>query len=260
VVAAIVTFLFNLVWGVPLVHGYVVAVLGAISHVILDGLTSFPFPFLAPLTWKEYAADVDFPVTWYMMIFSPSMIIAMWYARSIGLHIDIFVKMVWVVFLALAAHYAARVAVKAYVKRTHAKKGQEVRVYHRFFLLRPYAVSKKMVNGVALECYEKLDLWRSEAAGASFFEIGSLAPPSIAPKTREEAVVHSANALKGNGFTEANRNNISALMLDEKSAAWEVFWFDWQHWHPWRPVPGLKVRVDESGALEASPFAMRVAW
>jgi membrane-bound metal-dependent hydrolase YbcI (DUF457 family) len=260
VVSCIVTYLFNLAWGVPLLHGFVVAVLGGLSHLLLDGLTAFPFPFLAPFTWKEYSADIDFPVTWYMMVFSPTMIIAMWYARSVGLHIDYFVWMVWAVFIVLGAHYIARIGVRALVKRRYAGQGHEVKVYHRFFLLKPYVVVTRKVGEISVACYDKVDLLRGRTDAGRFFEVSSLAPPPISPKTREEAIVHSASALRGNGFNEENRENISALMLDEKPSAWEVFWFDWKHWHPWRPVPGLKVRVDENGALEASPFATRVVW
>jgi len=269
---------------VPFVHGFIVALLGGLSHILLDGLTAFPFPFLAPFTWKEYSADIDAPVTLHMMVFSPAMILLMWYSRSIGLDISLFVNFVWIVFAALLIHYSLRMGIKKYVKRKHAAPGETVRVYHTPTLLRPYVVKSRSVNGVSLSRYERLDLLGRRPPKDRFYEVGTLPPRPVPrwqdmggkgeahrnvpeatsshapPKNKEEAIVLSATALESNGFKDEDRENISAVMLNELPGAWEVFWFDWQNWHPFRPTTGIKVKVDESGALESSPFAMRVAW
>jgi membrane-bound metal-dependent hydrolase YbcI (DUF457 family) len=180
--AGVVAYIFHSLVGTALLSGFILAFLGGLSHVLLDGLTSFAFPYLGPFSWRERSLDLDGAVTWYMMPFSLFSIIAMWSARAYGFPFDLYKLFVAFVFSGIAIHYIARLSVKLYVERV-LYTGQGAKVNPTFTLLSFYVMLRRQLDGVNI-ITPASSIRRRRAAGDISRWTASLQGPVPGPSRR----------------------------------------------------------------------------
>jgi membrane-bound metal-dependent hydrolase YbcI (DUF457 family) len=257
--AAVVSFVFNRMVGTGLAAGFALALLGGLSHVLLDGLTSFAFPYLGPFSWKERSLDLDGAVTWYMAPFSLFSIITMWGMRAYDVPFPTYIMFVTFVFSVIGAHYLARFSVKLYVERV-LYKGRGAKVNPTFTLLSFYVVLQKKAGGATVTEYIHTSLLGPGARGPrKYYEVDRV-PETLAgrPGDVSEAVLASSRALAQNGMSDLSA--MAAMQLPSKEGEWSLFWFDWNNWSPVAPTPGLAVSVSSDGALTVRPSSQRTRW
>ncbi|MBM4249817.1 MAG: metal-dependent hydrolase [Euryarchaeota archaeon] len=257
--ALVVAYIFNVVAGIPLLAGFVLALLGGLSHVLLDAMTSFAFPYLGPFSWKERSLDLDGAVTWYMVPFSLFSILAMWGMRAYAVPFQTYTMFVTFVFSVIGLHYLARLSVKLYVERV-LYKGRGARVNPTSSLLSFYVVLRSRVRGsTVVEYFHTSLLGRGQAPARRYFELERPAESGAAPPGNvQEAVLASSRALAQNGITDLS--SMAAMQLPSKVGEWSLFWFDWNSWRPVGPTPGVAVTVAPGSAPSAVPASHRISW
>jgi membrane-bound metal-dependent hydrolase YbcI (DUF457 family) len=259
--ALVVAYIFNVLVGTTLLAGFVLALLGGLSHVLLDALTSFSFPYLGPFNWKERSLDLDGPVTWYMVPFSLFSIVTMWSMRAHAFPFSTYTLFVTFVFSVIAAHYIARLAVKLYVERV-MYRGQWARVNPSFRLLSFYVMKKRDMAGVNIIEYDFTRLPRSrKQEHRTYLELDRLPTGGAIidrPRDVYEAVLASSRALVPKGY--ANIANIGVKPLPSDNGEWRIFWFDWNDWNPVRGTPGTVVTVAPGRAPAAQGALEKISW
>lgn len=257
--ALVAAYIFHVVAGTPLLAGFVLALLGGLSHVLLDAMTSFAFPYLGPFSWRERSLDLDGAVTWYMVPFSLFSILTMWGMRAYAVPFPTYTLFVTFVFSAIGLHYLARLAVKLYVERA-LYKGRGARVNPTFTLLSFYVVLRNRVGDATVVEYAHTSLLRRGGAPARrYFELERPAVSDAGPPGNiQEAVLSSSRALARNGITDLS--SMAATPLPSKEGEWSLFWFDWNAWRPVGPTPGVAVTVAPGSALSAEPASHRISW
>lgn len=257
--ALVVAWLFNRLAGTGLLAGFVLALLGGLSHVLLDALTSFAFPYLGPFSWRERSLDLDGAVTWYMVPFSLFSIVGMWSMRAYTVPFTTYTLFVAFVFSAIGAHYLARLSVKLYVERL-LYKGRGAKVNPTFTLLSFYVVLRNRVGGATVTEYFHTSILRPGAGGSrKYYEVDRVPEAGpVRPRDVSEAVLASSRALAQNGLSDLS--NMAAMQLPSKEGEWSLFWFDWNGWSPVAPTPGLAVVVSGDGTLSVQPSSQRIRW
>ena len=257
--ALVVACLFNVLARTPLLASVVLALLGGLSHVLLDGLTSFAFPYLGPFSWRERSLDLDGAVTWYMVPFSLFSIATMWSMRAYAVPFSTYTVFVTFVFSVIGLHYLARLSVKLYVERV-LYKGRGAKVNPTFTLLSFYVVLRNQVGGATVAEYFHTSILKPGAGGSrKYYEVDrGPEAESGRPKDVYEAVLASSRALAQNGISDLS--TMAAMPLPSKGGEWSLFWFDWNGWSPVAPTPGLAVAVSGDGALSAQPSSQRIRW
>lgn len=257
--AAVAAFLFNMTTGTGLLAGFVLALLGGLSHVLLDALTSFAFPYLGPFSWRERSLDLDGAVTWYMAPFSLFSIVTMWSMRAYAVPFTTYTLFVAFVFSVIGAHYLARLSVKLYVERV-LYKGRGAKVNPTFTLLSFYVVLRKRVGGADVAEYFHTSLLKRGAGGSrKYYEVDRVPEAGTGrPDDVYEAVLASSRALARNGVSDVS--SWAAMQLPSKEDEWSLFWFDWNAWSPVAPTPGLAVAVSGDGTLSVQPSSQRIRW
>jgi len=257
--AAVVAFLFNMTTGTGLLAGFVLALLGGLSHVLLDALTSFAFPYLGPFSWRERSLDLDGAVTWYMAPFSLFSIVTMWSMRAYAVPFTTYTVFVAFVFSVIGAHYLARLSVKLYVERV-LFKGRGAKVNPTFTLLSFYVVLQNRVGGAAVAEYFHTSILKPGAGGSrKYYEVDRVPEAGTGrPNDVCEAVLASSRALAQNGVSDVS--SWAAMQLPSKEGEWSLFWFDWNSWSPVAPTPGLAVAVSGDGTLSVQPSSQRIRW
>lgn len=257
--ALVVAYIFQVLVGTGLLTGFVLALLGGLSHILLDALTSFPFPYLGPFSWKERSLDLDGAVTWYMVPFSLFSIVTMWSMRAYSVPFSLYTVLVTLVFSIIAAHYIARLAVKLYVER-RLFHGRGARMNPTFSLLSFYVALPSRVRNATVVEYFHTSLLKSGAGGSRrYFELERTAESDFGPpKDIYEAVLASSKALAPNGINDLS--SMAATQLPSNDGEWSIFWFDWNGWSPVGPTPGIAVTVSQDGALSVQPTTQRIRW
>ena len=257
--AFVVAYLFHVMAGTPLLAGFVLALLGGLSHVLLDGLTSFAFPYLGPFSWKERSADLDGAVTWYMVPFSLFSIVTMWSMRAYAVPFYTYTLFVTLVFSVIALHYLARLSVKLYVERV-VYRGRGARVNPTFTLLSFYVTLQRPVRGATVVEYFHTSILKSRAGGSRrYFELDKTSDTDFGPpKDIYEAVLASSRALAQNGVEDLSSK--AAMPLPSKEDEWNLFWFDWNGWSPVASTPGIAVTVSSEGSLSVQSSSQRIRW
>jgi membrane-bound metal-dependent hydrolase YbcI (DUF457 family) len=258
----IMAIIFNRLVGMDLLVGSLLAFMGGISHIMVDALTSFAFPYLAPLSWKERSADLDGAVSFYMVPYSMLSIIAMWSMRAYSVPFEYFTLLVALVFTGIGVHYILRLSVKLYTERV-LYKGEGVKVNPTPRLLTFYVMRKKEVKGVNIVEYlhTKLPV-RKDRPSRQYFEVDRLLPDGAGisePKDVYEAVVASSAAMASKGFE--NLSNVTAAPLESEKGQWKLFWFEWNDWNPvGGGTPGTLVTVGSGGKLLSESASRRISW
>ena len=257
--AAVVAWLFHVVYDTDLLAGIALACVAGLSHAFIDSLTSFSFPALAPFSWKDRSLDIDGAVTWYMVPFSIFSMIAMWEMRVINVPFGTYELFVGLVLGVMVAHYLARLAVKLYVERV-LYRGQWAKVNPTPTLLKFYVMVKRKVREVNVIEYILMKLPRSRAQPERrYFELDGLGGQSFArPTDVYEAAVASAGALASLGKMDPAA--MAAMPLPPEGGSWKFFWFDWNDWNPMRGVPGTLVTVGGDGSIAAESGSRRIQW
>jgi len=257
--AIVVSYIFSVVYKIDLVFGIIVASIAGLSHTFIDSLTSFPFPSLAPFSWKDRSLDLDGAVTWYMIPFSIFSLSAMWWMRVYNVPFGTYEIFVGLVLAVLVGHYLARLSVKLYVERV-LYRGQWARVNPTFTLLKFYVMVKKDARGRNLIEYILMKLPRSRVQPTRrYFELDRLGGNDIGkPADVYEAAVASSGALASPGKRDVSTMAAAPVPSDEGS--WRFFWFDWNDWNPMRGTPGTIVTVSSGGGLVAESGARRISW
>jgi membrane-bound metal-dependent hydrolase YbcI (DUF457 family) len=260
--SVIMALIFNQLVRTDLLEGILLAFIGGISHITVDGLTSFAFPYLAPFSWKERSADLDGAVTGYMVLFSLLSVIAMWSMRAYNVPFEYFIILVALVFTGIGIHYMLRLAVKLYTERI-LYKGQKVKVNPTPMLLKFYVMKPTQLKGVNMVEYihTKLPVGR-EQTGRRYFEVDRLVPDGAGikePRDIYEAVVATSGAVASKGFE--NISNVAAAPVDSKEGEWKLFWFDWNDWNPvGRGTPGTLVTLRPGGELSVEGETRPIRW
>jgi membrane-bound metal-dependent hydrolase YbcI (DUF457 family) len=262
--ALVVAYIFSALVGTPLLAGVALAFLGGISHVLLDGLTSFAFPYLGPFSWRERSLDLDGAVTWYMVPFSLFSIATMWGMRAYAFPFSTYTLFVTFVFSAIAAHYIARLAVKLYVERV-VYRGQWARVNPSFRLLSFYVMKKRNVAGVNITEYDFTRLPRTrKQESRTYLELDRLPADGAGidrPRDTYEAVLASSRALVPGGRPNiASPANLGVKPLPSENGEWKLFWFDWNDWSPIQGTQGTVVTVVPGRAPAAQAASERINW
>jgi membrane-bound metal-dependent hydrolase YbcI (DUF457 family) len=257
--ALVVAYIFHVLAGTPMLAGFVLALMGGLSHVLLDGLTSFAFPYLGPFSWKERSADLDGAVTWYMVPFSLFSIVTMWSMRAYSVPFSTYTLFVTFVFSVIAFHYLARLSVKLYVEQV-VYRGRHARVNPTFTLLSFYVALRGRVRDATVVEYLHTSLLKSKAGGSRrYFELAAAPDADIgAPADIYEAVLASSRTLAQNGLGDLP--SMAAMQLPSNDGEWSIFWFDWNGWSPVAPTPGIAVTVSPEGALSVQPSSHRIRW
>jgi len=259
--ALVVAYIFNATARTPLAAGFVLAFLGGLSHVLLDGLTSFAFPYLGPFSWKERSLDLDGAVTWYMIPFSLFSIITMWSMRAYAFPFELYRLFVAFVFSVIGLHYFARLAVKLYVERV-LHKGRWAKVNPSTSLLSFYVMTRRSLRGVSIIEYEHTRLpGTRKREPLSYFELDRLPAEragSSAPADVYEALL--ASAPEAAARAGANTASLAAMPLPSDGGAWRIFWFDWNDWNPVRGTPGTLVTLAPGRAPASESSTSRIRW
>ena len=257
--ALVVALIFNRLAGTGLVAGFVLALLGGLSHILLDGLTSFAFPYLGPFSWKERSLDLDGAVTWYMVPFSLFSIVTMWGMRAYAVPFPTYTLFVTFVFLVIGLHYTARLSVKLYVERV-LYKGRNAKVNPTFTLLSFYVVLRNPVRDSIVVEYLHTGILRSRAQKSRrYFELARPAEPDVGvPKDVYEAVLATSRALPAD--IAPDLSSWAAMELPSREGEWSLFWFDWNGWTPVGRTPGLAVTLAPGRPPEARPASEKISW
>ena len=257
--ALVVAYIFQVTLGTGLLTGFVLAFLGGLSHVLLDALTSFAFPYLGPFSWKERSADLDGAVTWYMVPFSLFSIVTMWSMRAYAVPFSTYTLFVTFVFSVIMIHYLARLSVKLYVERV-VYRGRGARVNPTFTLLSFYVTLQRPVRGATVVEYFHTSILKSRACGSRrYFELDKTSDKDFGPpKDIYEAVLASSRALAQNGVKDLSSK--AAMPLPSKEDEWNLFWFDWNGWSPVASTPGIAVTVSSEGSLSVQSSSQRIRW
>lgn len=257
----VMSCLFHIFFGTEILAGIFIAFIGGLSHVVADLMTSYSVPHLAPFSWKARSLDIDGAITWYMIPYSLTCIIAMWQFRVYNVHINTFSLFVTFVFLGIGVHYLIRLSVKYYVERVFFK-GQGVKLIPNVFLLSFYVRRTRRIDDVNVREYVFTGLRRSKKKDERrYYEVDRLpaSNPAIqVPKDGYEAVVSSSSALASNGFKDLE--NTSAIPTESGNGSWEVFWFDWHRWNPLRETPGILVKLSPGATMSVSSASRKVHW
>ena len=259
--AAVVAYLFHSLVGTTLLAGFILAFLGGLSHVLLDALTSFAFPYLGPFSWKERSLDLDGAVTWYMAPFSLFSIVTMWSMRAYALPFGLYELFVSFVFTIIALHYIARLSVKLYVERV-LYKGQGARVNPTFTLLSFYVMLRRRVDGVnIIEYFHTSLLVSRKKCTRRYFEVDRIPSGTgsgAGPKDVYEAVLASSQAIAPHGLT--NLSSVAAAQLPSNEGEWSIFWFDWNNWNPVAGTPGIAVTLAPGKSYTAESVSRKISW
>jgi len=257
--ALVVAYIFNVLAGTPLLAGFVLALLGGLSHVLLDGLTSFAFPYLGPFSWKERSLDLDGAVTWYMVPFSLFSIVTMWSMRAYAVPFSVYTTFVTFVFSVIGLHYLARLSVKLYVERV-LYRGRSARVNPTFTLLSFYVVLRTPIRDAAVVEYLHTSLLRrGTASSRRYYEVARPAGPGTeAPKDIYEAVLAGSAAVGRTGVSDLS--TWAAMQLPSREGEWSLFWFDWNNWTPVGRTPGLAVTVAAGRPPAAQAASESIRW
>jgi len=263
VVAGIITaFIFNRLVGTDLLEGIILAFVGGISHITVDGLTSFAFPYLAPFSWKERSMDLDGAVTWYMVPYSLLSIIGMWSMRAYNMPFEYFTLLVALVFTGIGVHYILRLSVKLYAERV-LYKGKNAKVNPTPKLLSFYVMKPTRLKEVNIVEYIHTKLpMRKDRPSRRYFEVDRLVPDGAGitePKDVYEAVVASSAAVVSKGFE--NLSNVAAAPLESEKGQWKLFWFDWNDWSPMgKGTPGTVVRLSLGEGPVVESATLPISW
>jgi len=257
--AFVVAYIFQVTVGTGLLVGFVLALLGGLSHILLDALTSFAFPYLGPFSWKDRSLGLDGAVTWYMVPFSLFSILTMWSMRSYAVPFSVFTVFVTFVFSVIGAHYIARLAVKLYVERVRYR-GRGARLDPTFSLLSFYVALGNRVRDATVVEYFHASLLGSRAGGSRrYFELARPTETDFGPpRDIYEAVLASSRALPPNGIKDLS--SMAATQLPSMEGEWSLFWFDWNGWSPVGPTPGIVVTVSPGSDLSVQPASQRIRW
>lgn len=255
----VMSYLFHISFGTDFVAGIFIAFIGGLSHVVTDLMTSFSVPHLAPFSWKARSLDIDGAITWYMIPYSLFCIITMWQFRVYLIDIKYFSILVTFVFLGIGVHYLIRLTIKYYVERI-VFKGEGVKLIPNVFLLSFYVRKIRQMNGVNVKEYVFTRLRRSKPGDERrYFEVDKVSDAKSArPKDAYEAVLATSSALASNGFTDLE--NTSAIPKESGDGAWEVFWFDWHNWNPFREIPGILVKIAPDSGMSVASASRKVRW
>jgi len=257
--AAVVAWLFHVVYDTDLLAGIALACVAGLSHAFIDSLTSFSFPALAPFSWKDRSLDIDGAVTWYMVPFSIFSMIAMWEMRVINVPFGTYELFVGLVLGVMVAHYLARLAVKLYVERVRYR-GRGARLDPTFSLLSFYVALGNRVRDATVVEYFHASLLGSRAGGSRrYFELARPTETDFGPpRDIYEAVLASSRALPPNGIKDLS--SMAATQLPSMEGEWSLFWFDWNGWIPVGPTPGIVVTVSPGSDLSVQPASQRIRW
>jgi membrane-bound metal-dependent hydrolase YbcI (DUF457 family) len=259
--AIVVSYIFSVVYKIDLVLGIILASIAGLSHTFIDSLTSFPFPSLAPFSWKDRSFNLDGAVTWYMIPFGIFSLSAMWWMRVYNVPFGTYELFVGLVFALLFAHYLARLSVKLYVERV-LYRGQRARVNPTYTLLKFYVVVKKNIRGINIIEYMLMRLPRSRVQpDRRYFELDRLDGEEIFnPGDVYEAVLSSSRALRPKRIGELSNVAAAHIPSEDEGALWKIFWFDWNDWNPVRGTPGTIVTVGPDGRLSEQMATRRISW
>jgi membrane-bound metal-dependent hydrolase YbcI (DUF457 family) len=259
--ALVVDYIFHALTGTALLAGFILALAGGLSHVLLDGLTSFAFPYLGPISWKERSLDLDGAVTWYMVPFSLLSIVSMWSMRAYGFPFALYELFVAFVFSVIGLHYIARLAIKLYVERV-LYKGRWAKVNPSTSLLSFYVMTRRSLKGVNIIEYEYTRLPRSrKREPLSYFELDHLPSEGVGISVRAdvyEALLASAPIVAASG--NANPASMAAMPLSSDGCVWKLFWFDWNDWNPIRGTPGTLVTLAPGRNPTSESSVQRISW
>jgi membrane-bound metal-dependent hydrolase YbcI (DUF457 family) len=257
--AAVVAWIFHVVYGTDLLTGIALASVAGLSHTFIDSLTSFSFPALAPFSWKDRSLDLDGAVSWYMVPFSVLSLCAMWWMRVNGVSFGTYQLFVGLVLAVIVCHYMARLAVKLYVERV-VYRGLWAKVNPTPTLLKFYVMVKKEVRGTNLIEYMLMKLPRSRGPPERrYIELDRLGGALVGkPADVYEAAVASSGAIPSprNGDV----SSLAAAPLPSDDGSWKFFWFDWKDWSPMRGTPGTLVTIGPDGSIAAENGSRRISW
>ena len=261
VCAAVVALLFTALGKATFLPAFFVAILGGLSHIIIDGMTSFPFPYLAPFSWKDRSLDIDGAVTWYMVPYSVTSILMMWSMRSYGFPFETYRIVVLIVFSGIVLHYLARLTVKMYTERV-LHRNEHVKVNPTPRLLSFYLMKYKKVHGVRMIEYEFTRLLRSRTKGERlYFEVERVAKEKevvAQPKDIYAALLASSAALPPQVYPDMSR--VAAKPIAAKKGHWRFFWFDWNDWNPMKGTKGQMVTVHPDAKPVVESAIEKIAW
>jgi len=259
--SAVVTLIFNLLVGTPLVAGYFLALFGGLSHIAADALTSYAFPYLAPFSWRPRSLDLDGAVSAHMVPFSLINILIMWGMRAYQFPLELYKIYVLFVFLGIVAHYIARLGVKLYIEND-LYRGQGVKVNPTPMLLSFYVMRNKKRHGVKMieYIYTHLPISRNKQT-RRYFEVDRLRPDGgniKEPKDVYDAVVATSGAIKGKSYKDLS--NVAVANLPSAQGQWRMFWFDWSNWNPVSGTKGQLVTFIPGSEPKVEVLTHRIAW
>jgi membrane-bound metal-dependent hydrolase YbcI (DUF457 family) len=261
VCAAVVALIFVALGKVTFLPAFFVAILGGLSHVIIDATTSYGFPYLAPFSWKDRSLDLDGAVTWYMVPYSVISIISMWSMRSYALPFQTYKIVVWVVFLGIILHYMARLTVKLYTEKV-LHRGEHVKVNPTPRLLSFYLMKYKKVHGVRMIEYEFTQLLRSRSQDKRLYiEVERLAKEDEVvkePKDVYDALLASSAALGPKTYPDMSR--VAAKPMASNKDQWKFFWFDWNDWNPMKGTKGQMVTILPDAKPIVENATEKISW
>jgi hypothetical protein len=261
VCAAIVAIIFTALGKVTFLPAFFVAILGGLSHVIIDATTSYGFPYLAPFSWKDRSLDLDGAVTWYMVPYSVTTIITMWSMRAYAVPFQTYKIVVGVVFLGIILHYMARLTVKLYTERVLHRK-EHVKVNPTPRLLSFYLMKYKKVHGVRMIEYQFTRLLLSKGGDERlYFEVERLAKEEeveAEPKDIYDALLASSAALPSQGYADMSR--VAAKPMSLKGDQWKFFWFDWNDWNPMKGTKGQMVTLLPGAKPVVESATEKISW
>lgn len=259
VCSVVISIMFHFLVRTDIFVGILMAFLGGISHVVIDGLTAYAFPYLAPFSWKDRSLGLDGAVTGYMVPYSVTAIIAMWGMRAYAVPFGIYKIIVGFVFLGIVVHYLARLSVKLYAERV-LYKGQGVKVNPTPTLLAFYVMKPVWKGGVNMVEYIRTRLPRPKKDdGRRYFEVDRLGgKASDMPKDIYEAVIVTSGALDPKRYKDLS--NVAAKPMPSKEGEWRMFWFDWKDWNPLKGTKGQLVTLTRDKGFSVETVTEKVSW
>ena len=249
-------FLYGTDWTMFALAG----ILGGLSHVVADYLTSFAVPLWAPVSWKGHALNVELPVNPYTIVTSSAALGVfgiLWYSEGTRVLLP---WALWVAGLSLGIYVVSRAVVKRWLRRKVPVFDPTINEFEPTANpLTWYLRTKKQFAETVVTRYEKVSGLSPKPRGNVFYDLDRFPDTREGPLDGpEDALLRTAHAARPL-LNEMWSPDFLAATIESEGEGYAVFWFIW--WRVFRsPTPGILARVDREGQVFVSETKRALSW